>query len=670
MANQPEQVQYDAGVYQLEAVDPVDGGVGAVSNKPLLNLANRTAYLKQHIDNLESGATIPPTMAPLNSPAFTGTPTVPTPALGDNSQKVANTAFVQNTVNGVLIKSVAGGVNVTLTAVEAGNGILVFTGLLAADISVLVPATSKSWIVSNQTTGAFKLTVKTAAGTGVAVAQGRNAELYCDGTNVAPSSNDYTSIALAGTPTTPTPASGDASQTVVNAAFVFNATDGMAGINVAGNSDVTLTQAQAGSALLNLSGALTANINLVFPQQTGQWVVANNSSGAFAITAKTSAAGGASIALPQGSAVIVYSDGTNMALASSVGNSASFVRTPFAPAAGTTALTVPTGYTPGNIMIERNGALLESADFTATNGSTITLTKATVAGDVINVYAFKTFTVANAVMRSGDAMAGPLSVLSATDPAHALPLGQANQIFGGSVTTVSAGVTALTSANAGLVLVNASAGNVTINLPAANAQFGLSFQFIRIDNSPGNTVTVNRTGTDTIDGSVLTSFQLVGQYDRRFVKSNGISAWYVVSASFASNAVVYQSAAQASIAAGTFTKVALQTKFSDPGLEFDAATNYRFTAKQAGLYQINGGINVNAPAANTGYFCAIYQNGSMVARGSSVLGYTGAVQACAVVSGALFLNAGDTIELYAYGDAGFSLVSGPSATRLSIARIQ
>ena len=37
MAYQPEVVSYDAGIYQLEVIDPVDGGVGAVSNSPLLS---------------------------------------------------------------------------------------------------------------------------------------------------------------------------------------------------------------------------------------------------------------------------------------------------------------------------------------------------------------------------------------------------------------------------------------------------------------------------------------------------------------------------------------------------------------------------------------------------------------------------------------------------------
>lgn len=38
------------------------------------------------------------TYAPINSPAFTGTPTAPTPTSGDNSTKIATTAFVQAAV--------------------------------------------------------------------------------------------------------------------------------------------------------------------------------------------------------------------------------------------------------------------------------------------------------------------------------------------------------------------------------------------------------------------------------------------------------------------------------------------------------------------------------------------------------------------------------------------
>jgi len=85
---------------------------------------------------------------------------------------------------GRLVKSVAGGVDVVLTAAEAANQFLEFTGTLTANISVIVPAAVRLYYVVNNTSGAFSLTVKTAGGSGASVASGGLAELYCDGTNV------------------------------------------------------------------------------------------------------------------------------------------------------------------------------------------------------------------------------------------------------------------------------------------------------------------------------------------------------------------------------------------------------------------------------------------------------------------------------------------------------
>ena len=41
------------------------------------------------------------TKADINSPSFTGTPTAPTPSAGDNTTKIATTAFVQATLQAV-----------------------------------------------------------------------------------------------------------------------------------------------------------------------------------------------------------------------------------------------------------------------------------------------------------------------------------------------------------------------------------------------------------------------------------------------------------------------------------------------------------------------------------------------------------------------------------------
>lgn len=199
MANLTEASTFDAGVYQIETTDPVSGGSAGIANKPLINLANRTKYLKDHLDLIEAGTTNLPGYAKLASPTFTGSPAAPTPALGDDDTSLATTAFVQDTLGGVLSKSVAGGVNVTLTAVEAGNGILVFTGALTANISVIVPATpTRPWIVYNNTSGAFTLTVKTAAGTGQVVTQSKVALLFSDGTNVLDGMTDTAAMGLTG----------------------------------------------------------------------------------------------------------------------------------------------------------------------------------------------------------------------------------------------------------------------------------------------------------------------------------------------------------------------------------------------------------------------------------------------------------------------------------------
>lgn len=94
MASLPESVNYDAGVYQIETTDPVIGGPSGVTNTPLKNLANRTAWLKAQVDAIAAA------FAPKASPALTGTPTAPTASAGTNTTQLATTAFVKTAVDG------------------------------------------------------------------------------------------------------------------------------------------------------------------------------------------------------------------------------------------------------------------------------------------------------------------------------------------------------------------------------------------------------------------------------------------------------------------------------------------------------------------------------------------------------------------------------------------
>jgi hypothetical protein len=77
---------------------------------------------------------------------------------------------------------------------QARCSALDFSGSLASNAIIIVPNRSKSWIVRNQCTGGFTLTVKTSAGSGVVVSQGQTVTLWCDGTNVTSVSGDAATL--------------------------------------------------------------------------------------------------------------------------------------------------------------------------------------------------------------------------------------------------------------------------------------------------------------------------------------------------------------------------------------------------------------------------------------------------------------------------------------------
>ena len=159
--------------------------------------------------------------APLSSPVLTDTPTAPTASDGTNTKQIATTAFVQSAVGGYLSKAVTGAADVTLTDLEASNPVIAFTGTLTASQVVILPATTKRlWAIYNATSGAYALTVKTASGSGVTVAQGKRNLVYTDGANVYDGFNDFENIALTGTSTATTAAVGTNTTQIATTSFV------------------------------------------------------------------------------------------------------------------------------------------------------------------------------------------------------------------------------------------------------------------------------------------------------------------------------------------------------------------------------------------------------------------------------------------------------------------
>jgi microcystin-dependent protein len=87
---------------------------------------------------------------------------------------------------------------------------------------------------------------------------------------------------------------------------------GEATVSVAGSSNVTATSTQAQNLVQNLTGALTGNISYILPATGSFYIINNATSGAFTVTVITSAGGSTGPVVPQGQAMHVWSDATNI----------------------------------------------------------------------------------------------------------------------------------------------------------------------------------------------------------------------------------------------------------------------------------------------------------------------------------------------------------------------
>ncbi len=105
-------------------------------------------------------------------------------------------AGASNTEFNYTLVNVAGTGTYTLSGSELNNTVYKFTGVLTGNRTVIVPTTVQQYWVDNGTTGAFTLTIKTAAGSGIVVATGQRSILYCNGTDVVQADTGGISIPL------------------------------------------------------------------------------------------------------------------------------------------------------------------------------------------------------------------------------------------------------------------------------------------------------------------------------------------------------------------------------------------------------------------------------------------------------------------------------------------
>ena len=98
-------------------------------------------------------------------------------------------------------------------------------------------------------------------------------------------------------------------------------------------------------------------------------------------------------------------DGANWIAASAAGT-ASLILYEYTATAGQTTFSgsddnsATLSYTVDNLQVVMNGVVLDPADFTATNGTSVVLDSGATVGDQVNIYAFKSFTTADMVSKT------------------------------------------------------------------------------------------------------------------------------------------------------------------------------------------------------------------------------------------------------------------------------
>jgi hypothetical protein len=128
-----------------------------------------------------------------------------------NGEQAGNWGLTTNTNLGTLLEQAITGVanvtmagNTTLTvgngvADQARNAVIILGGTLASPADLIVPSVNKVYLVRNATANGQTVTIKTAAGTGVALLNGYTQLMYCDGTNVIAASQSLNPAVAPGT---------------------------------------------------------------------------------------------------------------------------------------------------------------------------------------------------------------------------------------------------------------------------------------------------------------------------------------------------------------------------------------------------------------------------------------------------------------------------------------
>ena len=193
---------------------------------------------------------------------------------GDNTNN--NLELVAVAIAGGVSINLAGSGTYTLTTAnaatdEARRMVLTFTGALTGARTVVIPSSSKVYVIRNATTGSFATTVKTATGAGVAVPQGVATIVLCDGADCYLASEtgrvSKAGDTMTGTLSLPAGTSVSASQALRFDEMIAYVTGAVSPLDV--RIDAVSVQSAANTAAITSINAVIANISVgVSPEIT------------------------------------------------------------------------------------------------------------------------------------------------------------------------------------------------------------------------------------------------------------------------------------------------------------------------------------------------------------------------------------------------------------------
>jgi len=402
---------------------------------------------------------------------------------GENSGTWGN--IVNNGVTSLVDASIAGTATVTHTdaanyTLSTANGatdearqmFLNITGTLTAARNVVCPTASKLYFLRNNTTGGFAVTLKTSAGTGISVPNGKYAALYCDGTNVV-NAFDFNSTLIANTAT-----------------------------NLAGGATGSIPYQSAASTTAMLAAGTNGQV-LTLAGGVPTWAastggVTSFSAGTTGLTPSTGTTGAITLAGTLdvdngGTGQTTYTDGQLL-----IGNTTGGNTLTKSTLTAGTGISITNGA--GSITIATSGgggtvtSVTGTAPVASSGGSTPAISLNAAYGDTLNPYASKT---ANFVLAAPDGTAG-VPTFRAIVAADVPTLNQNTSGTAAGLSTtlaVGSGGTGVTTTPAnGAVLIGNGSGYTSSTLTAGSG--------VTITNASGS-ITIAASG----GGGGVTSFQ-------------------------------------------------------------------------------------------------------------------------------------------------------------------